>query len=126
MNIALWIVTIFLTAGYLAGGIAMLSLSKERFRNAFDGWHYAEDFPAWLLKAIGAAKVAAAAGLILPVVLDVATWLVPLAALGLVLLMTGATTTRIIRREWGAAGGDLVFWALAAFVAWGRFGPYAF
>ena len=121
MNIILWIVTIFLAAGFLAGGLAMLLLSKERFRNAFEGWHYADDFPGGFLKAIGVMKVLAAAGLILPAVTGIATWLVPFAALGLVLLMTGATTTRIIRKEWGSAAGDLVFWSLAAFVAFGRF-----
>ncbi|MFI5624456.1 DoxX family protein [Nocardioides sp. NPDC051685] len=112
--------TIFLAAGFLAGGVAMLVLSKERFRNTFDGWRYADDFPDGSLKVIGVMKVLAAAGLVLPAVTGVATWLVPLAALGLVLLMTGAATTRIIRREWSAFYGDLVFWGLAAFVAFGR------
>ncbi|MEU0267656.1 DoxX family protein [Nocardioides sp. NPDC006303] len=121
MNITLWIVTVFLALGFLAGGLAMLLLSKESFRNAFEGWHYADDFPGGFLKVIGVMKVLAAAGLILPVVTGTATWLVPYAALGLVLLMTGATTTRIIRKEWGSAAGDLVFWSLAAFVAFGRF-----
>ena len=120
MNITLWIVTVFLALGFLAGGLAMLLLSKERFRNAFEGWHYADDFPGGFLKVIGVMKVLAAAGLILPAVTGIATWLVPLAALGLVLIMTGAATTRIIRREWGAFYGDLVFWGLAAFVAFGR------
>lgn len=41
----------------------------------------------------------AAAGLVLPGVLDIAPVLVPMAATGLVLLMTGATTVRLIRRE---------------------------
>lgn len=121
MNIILWIVTISLAAGFLAGGLAMLLLSKERFRNAFEGWHYADDFPDGFIKVIGAMKLLAVAGLILPAVTGIATWLVPFAALGLVLLMTGAATTRIIRREWGAFVGDLVFWSLAAFVAFGRF-----
>lgn len=120
MNIILWIVTIFLAAGFLAGGLAMLLLSKERFRNTFDGWRYADDFPDGFLKVVGVMKLLAAAGLILPAVTGVATWLVPLAALGLVLLMTGAATTRIIRKEWGAFYGDLAFWSLAAFVVVGR------
>ncbi|NYI80418.1 DoxX family protein [Nocardioides panzhihuensis] len=121
MHIILWVAAIFLTFVYLGGGLSMLLLSKERFRNAFEGWHYAEDFPAGFLKLMGVMKVLAAAGLILPAVTGTATWLVPLAALGLVLLMTGAATTRIIRKEWGSAAGDLVFWSLAAFVAVGRF-----
>ena len=40
--------------------------------------------------------------------------------------MTGATTVRIVRREWRNAVGDLAFFTMAAFVAWGRFGPKSF
>jgi DoxX-like family len=121
MNTALWIVASLLAVGYLAGGIAMLALSKERFRSISDGQHYADDFRPEFIKGIGFVKVLAAAGLILPAVLGVAPVLVPLAALGLVLLMTGATTVRIVREEWRYALGDLAFLAAAAFVAWGRF-----
>ncbi|MEP9382169.1 DoxX family protein [Nocardioides sp. KR10-350] len=123
MNIALWIVTCLLAAGYLTGGVAMLSLSKERFRAIGPSQHYVDEFDAGFIKAIGVVKLLGVAGLILPAVLDIATDLVPLAALGLVLLMTGATTVRIVRKEWPNAAGDLIFFALAAFVAWGRFGP---
>lgn len=126
MNIALWIATGFLAAGYLTGGIAMLVLSKKRFRAVGDSLHYVDDFPAGFIKAIGTVKILAVAGLILPAVLDIAPVLVPLAALGLVLLMTGATTVRIVRQEWRNAVGDLVFLVLAGFVAWGRFGPESF
>jgi hypothetical protein len=51
---------------------------------------------------------------------------VPLAALGLVLLMVGATITRIRRHEAKFMMADLVYLALAGFVAWGRFGPESF
>ncbi len=121
MNTALWIVAGLLAVGYLAGGVAMLALPKERFRAISDGQHYVDDFDAGAIKAIGAVKVLAAAGLILPALFDIAPVLVPLAALGLVLLMTGAATVRIVRREWRYVPVDLFFLALAAFVAWGRF-----
>jgi len=126
MNTALWIVAILLAVGFLAGGVAMLVMPKERFHDISDAQHYVDNFDAGFIKALGALKVLAAVGLILPVVLDVAPVLVPLAALGLVLVMTGATTVRIVRREWRYALGDLAFFALAAFVAWGRFGPESF
>ena len=44
MNVALWIVTGLLAVGYLAGGISMLALSRERFRALSDGQHYVDDF----------------------------------------------------------------------------------
>ena len=65
-------------------------------------------------------------GLVLPAALDIAPVLVPLAAVGLVLLMVGAVITRLRRREPTSMVADLVYLALAAFVAWGRFGPESF
>ena len=121
MNTTLWVVAGLLAVAYLAGGVAMLVLPKERFRAISDGQHYVDDFDAGFIRAIGAVKILAAAGLILPALLDIAPVLVPLAALGLVLFMTGATTVRIARREWRYIPVDLFFLALAAFVAWGRF-----
>ncbi|MFG2873881.1 DoxX family protein [Streptomyces sp. NPDC048337] len=54
---------------------------------------WVEDLRGRPVKAIGALEVLAAVGLVLPAVLDIAPVLVPLAALGLVLLMLGATVT---------------------------------
>lgn len=126
MNIALWIVAGLLAVGFSAGGVAMLAMSRERFRAISPAQHYVDDFDPRFIKALGALKVVASVGLILPAVLDVAPVLVPLAVLGLVLIMTGAATARIMRREWHSMLGDLVFFTLAAFVAWGRFGPESF
>ena len=61
--------------------------------------------------------------MILPAVTHIAPILVPLAAVGLVIVMVGAErfTLAATRPEIGV---DAVLLALAAFVAWGRFGPY--
>lgn len=124
MNIALWIVTGFISVGFLAAGIGLLVLPPERYRALHASQHWVDNFPAPFLKFMGVLKVAAAVGLVLPVVFDVALWLVPLAALGLMMFMTGAVTIRVARREWGSVIGDLAFIAMATFVAWGRtFGP---
>ena len=78
------------------------------------------------VKTLGALELLAAVGLILPAALDVAPVLVPLAAVGMVLLMVGATITHLRRREVVPAVLNLTFLAMAAFVAWGRFGPESF
>jgi hypothetical protein len=52
--------------------------------------------------------------------------LVPLAAVGLVLLMVGAAITHARRNEVPMIAGNLVLLAVAAVVIWGRFGPYSF
>jgi hypothetical protein len=85
-----------------------------------------KDFSAGSVKAIGALEVLAAVGLVLPAALDIAPVLVPLAALGLVMIMVGAVITRIRRHEAKFMVADLVYLALAGFVAWGRFGPESF
>ncbi|GAA4880866.1 DoxX family protein [Kitasatospora terrestris] len=126
MNLALWIVTGLLATAYLFGGVFKVVTPKERIAAAGRSGRWVEEFSAGGVKAIGAVEILAAAGLVLPAVLDVAPVLVPLAAVGLVLLMVGAAITRFRRREFTLVAVDLVYVALAAFVAWGRFGPGSF
>ena len=123
MNIALWIIAGLLAVAFLASGAMKLIQPKEKLPA---GWGWVEDFSAGSIKAIGALEVLAAVGLVLPAALDIAPVLVPLAALGLVMLMVGAVITRIRRHEAKFMVGDLVYLALAGFVAWGRFGPESF
>lgn len=111
---------------YLVSGGGKLILSRDRIRSMTASAHWVDDFSARAVKAIGVFEVAAAAGLVLPAVLDIAPVLAPLAALGLVLLMTGAALTRLRRSELKYMMADLAYLALAAFVAWGRFGPEPF
>ncbi|MGW6707778.1 DoxX family protein [Streptomyces sp. NPDC054956] len=126
MDLALWIVTGVLAAAYLLGGAFKVITPKEKMAASGASARWTEDFSAGGVKAIGAVEVLAAVGLILPAVLDIAPVMVPVAALGLVLLMLGATVTRIRRHETTYVVVDLVYVLLAAFVAWGRFGPESF
>jgi len=121
MNIALWIVTGLLAAAYFFGGAGKLILSKDRIAAFGPSSKWTEDFSGGAVKAIGALEVLGALGLVLPAVLDIAPILVPLAALGLVLIMIGATVVRFRRHEFKYMVADLGYLVLAAFVAWGRF-----
>jgi hypothetical protein len=125
MNLTLWIIASLLAAVYLFAGAGKLLVPKEKLATA-PGGGWLDDFSADAVKGIGALEVLAAAGLVLPAVLDIAPVLVPLAATGLVLLMGGAVVTRIRRRETTPMLADMAYLALAGFVAWGRFGPEAF
>ncbi|MFE3653708.1 DoxX family protein [Streptomyces sp. NPDC057579] len=126
MNLALWIVTGLLAVAYLLGGGGKVIMSKERLAAAGASARWVEDFSAGGVKAIGALEVLAAVGLVLPAVLHIAPVLVPLAALGLVMIMIGAAVTRIRRHETKLMMVDLVYVVLAGFVAWGRLGPEPF
>ncbi len=124
MNTVLWIIAGILAVAFLGAGLMKLTQPKEKLAASGMGW--TEQFSPGAIKAIGALEVAAAIGLILPAVLDIAPILVPLAALGLVLMMIGAAITHARRKETPMIGANLVLLALAAVVVWGRFGPYAF
>jgi hypothetical protein len=87
---------------------------------------YVEDFSGGAVKAIGAVEILAALGLVLPAVTGIAPVLVPLAALGLVVVMIGAAVVHARRGENQLIVPNVVLLVLAAVVAWGRFGPYSF
>jgi uncharacterized membrane protein YphA (DoxX/SURF4 family) len=124
VNIVLWVIAGLLAVAFLGAGLMKLGQPAKKLADS--GMGYVEDFSAGAVKAIGALEVLAALGLILPAALDIAPVLVPVAASGLVLLMLGAAVTHARRREPQMIVINVVLLALAAVVAWGRFGPYAF
>jgi hypothetical protein len=124
MNVVLWIIAGFLAAAFLGVGIMKATRSKQQLAAAGMAW--TEDFNPAVIRAIGVLEIAAAAGLILPAVTGIAPVLVPLAALGLVLVMVGAAITHGRRKELQGVVVAVILLALAAVVVWGRFGPYPF
>jgi hypothetical protein len=127
MDVALWIVAGVLAVVFLASSISKLFVPKDKLAGTMGGLSkWVEDFSPAALKAIGAVEFLGAVGLILPAVLNIAPVLVPVAACGAVLLFAGAAITRWRRGERATITGDLLYLALAAFVASGRFGPWSF
>lgn len=126
MDLALWIVAAVLAVAYLGSGGGKLMLPKEKIATFGSSARWVEDFNPGSVKAIGALEVLGAIGLILPAVLDIAPGLVPVAALGLAMIMTGAVILRIRRHEFKLMLADLTYLVMAGFVAWGRFGPESF
>jgi uncharacterized membrane protein YphA (DoxX/SURF4 family) len=124
MNVVLWVIAGLLAAAFLAAGAMKLAQPKEKL--AASGMVWTEDFSPSTIKAIGALEILAAIGLILPAALDIVPVLVPLAATGLIALMIGAAITHTRRKESQPIVINLLLLALAAVVAWGRFGPYSF
>ncbi len=126
MNIALWTVAGLLALAYVAGGGVKVVLSKEKIFASGPAAAWVEDFRPGTIRTIGVLEVLGGLGLVLPAVLGIATDLVPLAALGLAMIMVGAAVTRLSRGEYRLMLVDLTYLVLAGFVAWGRFGPAAF
>jgi hypothetical protein len=125
MNLALWIVAGLLAAVFLFSGSAKLFVPKEKLATVpLGGW--TGDASVGFVKALGVLELLAAAGLILPAALDIAPVFVPLAAVGVVVLMVGAMVTHFRRHEAAGVALNLIYLAMAAFVAWGEFGPEPF
>jgi hypothetical protein len=114
MNVALWIAAGLLTAVLLASSSKMF-VPKEKVAGMLgDFSRWAEDFSPAALRGIGVLELLGAVGL------------VPMAATCVVLLFVGAVTVRLRRGERATIAGDLVYLAMAAFVASGRFGLDSF
>lgn len=123
MNIALWIIQVVLALTFLGSGVTKLSRPHLALVGQLP---YVADFSDNQVKGIGTLEVLAATGLIVPPLLHISTFLTPLAAVGLILLMGGAIATHLRRREQQMVAVNSVLLILAAVVAIGRFGPYPF
>jgi len=125
LNLALWIVAGLLAAVLLVSTSKMF-VPREKMASLGHAAEWVLDFSPGALRAIGTLEFLAAAGLILPAVLDIAPVLVPVTATCVALLFVGAATMRLRRGEKATIVPDLVYLAMAAFLAWGRFGPESF
>ncbi|GGR93552.1 hypothetical protein GCM10010169_42540 [Micromonospora fulviviridis] len=125
MNLALWLVAGLLAAVLLVSTTKMF-VPREKIAAMGHAAEWVLDFSPGALRTIGALELLAAVGLILPAVVDVAPVLVPVTATCVAVLFAGAATMRLRRGETVTIAPDLVYLALAAFVAWGRFGPESF
>jgi len=97
MTVVAWILQIVLALAFLGAGGMKLARPKPALVAA--GMGYAEDFSSSAIKTIGLLEVLGAIGLVLPAVTGVATWLVPVAAIGLALTMAGAVVVHLRRKE---------------------------
>jgi hypothetical protein len=134
MNLILWIVAGLLAVVFLLSSSSKLLVPKENLDGLLQrlgptaqaAGEWTRDFSPGALKTIGLLEFLGAVGLILPAVLGIAPVLVPLAASGAALLFAGAVIMRLRRGERATILVDLVYLAMAAFVASGRFGPWSF
>ncbi|MCW2758249.1 MAG: DoxX-like family [Nocardioidaceae bacterium] len=125
MNVALWIATGLLAVVALVGGVTKVAVPKERLA-AQHGGEWTAQAGAGFVRTLGALEVLAAVGLVLPALVDVAPVMVPVTATCWVLLMIGAMITHGRLGQIGFVLVNVGYLALAAFIAWGRFGPGSF
>ncbi|MDT6984395.1 DoxX family protein [Streptomyces lusitanus] len=92
MNIAYWIVAGLLALLYFYAGTLKVIRSRDQLRPMM-AWVDRVPLPA--LRALGAVEILGAAGLVLPPLTGVATWLASAAAIGFVLLQIGAIAVHL-------------------------------
>jgi len=112
-NVTLWIVQGLLAALFLFAGSMKLILPIEAMAGPVA-------LPGWFLRFIGVAGVTGAIGLILPWLTRIQPRLTPVAASGLVIIMSGATVITVMGGPAATAVVPLVVGLLAASVAYGR------
>ncbi len=125
MNLALWIAAGLLSLVALAGGVSKTFVPKAKLA-AHDGGRWTEDASVGFVRTLGVLELLAALGLILPAVVDIAPVMVPVTAVCWVALMIGAMITHGRLGQFPLVMLNLAYLALAAFIAWGRFGPTPF
>lgn len=114
MNFALWIIQVLLALLFLFAGVMKFVMPIEEMTRQMP-----VALPGLFLHFIGVCEVLGGLALILPGLLRVKTWVTPLAAAGLLIIMIGATAISL-KIGVAAAFFPLVSGLLAAFVAYGR------
>lgn len=114
MNVTLWVLQIVLAVAFFAHGLLFLfpPAPMLELMNAV--------IPSAFRVSIGVAEVLAAVGLTLPGMTRILPWLVPGAAVGLMIVMVSATLLHITRGETGSAITTAILFGVAAFVAYMR------
>lgn len=112
-NVALWVIQGPLAVIFLLAGGMKLILPIEALSGPVG-------LSGPFLRFIGVAEVLGALGLVLPWLLRIRPGLTPLAAAGLVVIMTGATVVTAMAGQASAALVPLTVGLLAALVAYGR------
>ena len=123
-NVWLWILAGFLALIFL--GTGTLKLTRTREEIVEQGLTWAEDYSEPTLRLLGWAEVAGAVALVVPPLVGLGI-LVPVAAVGLGLLMVGALVVHVRRRELlPDALRTLALVVMCVVLAVYRFGPEAF
>jgi hypothetical protein len=113
INIGLWVVQVLLALVFLFAGGMKLVLPLDALRGPVA-------LPGLFLRFIGVAEVTGAIGLLLPGIFRIRQGLTPLAAAGLVIIMTGATVITVVAMSAAQALVPLTVGLLSAGVAFGR------
>jgi putative oxidoreductase len=117
LQVSLWLMQFLLAFAFsLSGMMKAFTPISELALNV----PWAADLPVVLVRFIGTAELAGAAGLLVPALTRIRPVLTAWAAVGLALVMALAVAFHIVRGETAGAAITALLGAMAAFIAWGR------
>lgn len=117
-NTIVWIAEGFLAVFFLAAGLPKI------VGRGIDRWVGFDQLPRAMTILIGCCEIAAAVGLLVPILAGYATWTTPLAGLGISVLSLMASGFHLRNRE-GLAALETALWALlAGSIAAARWGEF--
>jgi hypothetical protein len=120
VNVVLWVVQVVLAALFAFSGSQKSTKSKEQLVTA--GQTGVALFPMPVVRFTALMELAAAGGLVLPWATGIARVLTPVAAVGLAIVMVGASWAHLRLREVKTTAVTAAVFALCVFVAVARFG----
>jgi uncharacterized membrane protein YphA (DoxX/SURF4 family) len=113
INVAIWTVQVLLACLFLfAGGFKLVAPIAEMTKQI--------PLPGLFLRFLGVVEVAGAVGLILPSLLRIRPYLTPIAAAGLIIIMSGATSISMAGGKIAPAVMPFVIGLLAGLVLYAR------
>lgn len=113
-NRALWVVQLLLALLFVSSGVMKFVMPLAKMQEG------PIKFPGLFLHFIGLAEVLGGLGLILPGLLRIRRGLTPLAAIGLLIIMAGATIVTLMGGGGATTLIPLVVAVLTGFVVYGR------
>ena len=117
LHVVLWIAQWLLAGLITFTGIVKLASPIDVLARQMP---WVTDVPLMLVHVIGACEIAGAAGLVLPGLTGIQPGLTPLAAVGVMVLMTLASLFHFARGEFSFMLLPMTLAVAAAFIAWGR------
>ncbi|MEO8069255.1 MAG: DoxX family protein [Flavobacteriales bacterium] len=117
LNRLLWGMQVFLFLAFGAAGLLKLTLPIGTLTDLLT-WPGA--VPEYLVRAIGAAEIAGAMGVLLPALTRMQPWITSYAAMGLATVMICAVGYHLMLFQGKMLVPSIILGVIAGYVAWGR------
>jgi len=115
MDMTVWIFQGLMAFVFLVSGISKATMDEKTLVRT--GQTGVEGLPAWLIRFIGVSEISGAVGLIVPMLFQKLTFLTPVAAICLGLIMVPAAVIHYRRREFKTVGLNLTILAICMGIA---------